>query len=112
MRLSLDRLGIGEESELASASCDSDLVEAIVASDERLRRRFGPLFEAHLDQACTLIRMTMATRGGSSPLCTAVELGTSGEFGMAIGDDDDAFELLVQASLRLLFKRGTREKVN
>jgi hypothetical protein len=39
-------------------------------------------------------------------------LGTSGEFGMAIGDDDDAFELLVQASLRLLFKRGTREKVN
>jgi len=112
MRLSLKRERIGKTGRLSSGSSDLDLVEALVASDKRLNQRFGPAFEEHLDEARTLILMTMARQGTSSPLFAAVELGVSGEFGVANGDDNDAFELLIQAALRLLFKTGTRETIN
>lgn len=83
------------------------LAEIMTTVADNLQAKYKSSYLYYLERAMALIETTCTQEPSSSPIIVAVKLGVQGDFALIVGDDHDAFNLLVQAALRLLIGKST-----
>jgi hypothetical protein len=78
------------------------LAEVLTTVADNLKAKYKSYYVYYLERAIALIETTCAQKPSISPLIAAVNLGVQGDFALIVGDDHDAFNILVQAALRIL----------
>ncbi len=77
------------------------LTERILSAGRDLEYRVGPHYRDYLEQAATAITMHLQITKDVSPVSAAVDLAAKGELIRYVGNERDAFELLIQAALHM-----------
>lgn len=76
------------------------LVRRLESLGGSLHCRLGSRYEELLEQAKTAIIISSISKG-LSPVIAAVRLGVSGDLAALVGDEEDAFSVLIQAALQI-----------
>lgn len=80
------------------------LADIIISTDESLRLKYGASYWYYLETATSLIETTCRQEQLNSPIIAAVKLGVTGRFTGLVGNENDAFKLLLQAAIRILLQ--------
>jgi hypothetical protein len=87
------------------------LTERILLVGRDLETRVGPHYREYLEQAATAIAMHIQAHDDASPVSAAVDLASRGELIRYVGNERDAFELLIQAAIHMHCRSHIRGNV-